>query len=728
MMRAKAAEFRQAYRRSNFSWRPVAWWGRMAALVAVLAALSVPALAQAPKRTLAQRIAPDILQQLYPGAEKLGEVSGKPPAMSVLKGGQVVGYIYSTLDVVNMPGYSSTPFDVLAGVDLTGTITGAKVIYHSEPHVLNDSIRQPKLDHFLASHLGYKLFGANIPQMPPDYVAGATITARAMRAGVRDSAKFVMRARGMGPVVKVPTLDIDGFSPLTFQQLLANGSLQHRWVSNEEAERLFAAIGAEAPAADQPLSAAPDDIFVHLFAAYSTPEMVGRNLFGANTFASYASRKAQGGQVLFFASTGRFDILGNAYNQRAKNYTFDRLQLAQGEKVFHFDRDHFQRIAMGSGEGVRGLSQGGLFFLDGNSGFDPMKPWRLELIVPSSDAEGAKSLTIPVEYRLPSDLILMPDQAAEPAWIAAWSDARTNLIVLGVMLTVLTVILALQGPLSRRRKLHRWVRNGYLLFCLVWLGWYAGGQLTIINIVNYLQAPFGDISLGFYLAEPLIVVIVAYTLVSLVLLGRGVFCGWLCPFGALQELLGQLARAIGLPQWQPSEKLQDKLWWGKYASALVVIGIGFYSMEMAETASEVEPFKTAITAHFIREWPYVIYSLALLSIGLFSERAYCRFLCPLGGVLAFVGKLHLFDMLKRREACGSPCHLCERACPVKAIAHNGKINMTECFQCLDCQVEYYDDKRCPPLVKDRKQKARQNLPVAPGGMPVPAVARTQVTI
>ncbi len=94
----------------------------------------------------------------------------------------------------------------------------------------------------------------------------------------------------------------------------------------------------------------------------------------------------------------------------------------------------------------------------------------------------------------------------------------------------------------------------------------------------------------------------------------------------------------------------------------------------------------------------MLYAGALLAIGLFSERAYCRFLCPLGGVLAFLDRLHLLNLLKRRPECGSPCHLCERACPVRAIEPTGKIVTAECFQCLDCQVEYYDEKRCPPLV------------------------------
>ena len=81
-------------------------------------------------------------------------------------------------------------------------------------------------------------------------------------------------------------------------------------------------------------------------------------------------------------------------------------------------------------------------------------------------------------------------------------------------------------------------------------------------------------------------------------------------------------------------------------------------------------------------------------------------------------------MLKRRPECGNPCSLCERACPVKAIQKSGKINMTECFQCLDCQVEYYDDHRCPPLVQQRKLRERLgSRPARPivwaGGVPVP---------
>ena len=212
------------------------------------------------------------------------------------------------------------------------------------------------------------------------------------------------------------------------------------------------------------------------------------------------------------------------------------------------------------------------------------------------------------------------------------------------------------------------------------------------------------------------VMIAAYTVVSLILLGRGVFCGWLCPFGALQELLAQISRALRVPQWNPSEALEKRLWMGKYIAAAAVLVLVLSGIDGSGATTEIEPFKTAITSKFTRAWPYVFYAGMLLAIGLFSERAYCRFLCPLGGFLAILDRLHLIDLLKRRPECGNPCHLCERSCPVRAIEKSGKIIMAECFQCLDCQVEYYDDKRCPPLVQAAKRrgdaKAGAAVPVA----------------
>ena len=129
----------------------------------------------------------------------------------------------------------------------------------------------------------------------------------------------------------------------------------------------------------------------------------------------------------------------------------------------------------------------GLFTLSANAGFDPIKPWRLELLV---NAAGRTPVVFPIEYKLPSALILMPDDPPVPTWVEAWRDARVNIAILAMLLVAVTAIFVFQAQLSRSRRAHRLVRNGFLLVVLVWLGWTAGAQLSIVNVINYLKAPF----------------------------------------------------------------------------------------------------------------------------------------------------------------------------------------------------------------------------------------------
>jgi NosR/NirI family nitrous oxide reductase transcriptional regulator len=134
------------------------------------------------------------------------------------------------------------------------------------------------------------------------------------------------------------------------------------------------------------------------------------------------------------------------------------------------------------------------------------------------------------------------------------------------------------------------------------------------------------------------------------------------------------------------------------------------------TGAEIEPFKAAIILRFMTEWPMAVYALTVVAASLFIERFYCRFACPLGGGLAILGRIRMFDWLQRHPECGSRCHHCEAICPVGAIKKSGAINMNECFYCLDCQVAYYDDHVCPPLVwrRNRKQPPGE---FTPAGLP-----------
>ncbi|MXX22058.1 MAG: 4Fe-4S binding protein, partial [Rhodospirillales bacterium] len=149
----------------------------------------------------------------------------------------------------------------------------------------------------------------------------------------------------------------------------------------------------------------------------------------------------------------------------------------------------------------------------------------------------------------------------------------------------------------------------------------------------------------------------------------------------------------------------------KYAVLAVLLVLTFVDFEWAAWAAGIEPFKTAITLRFDAPTAAVLWAGGLLILALFVERAFCRFLCPLGAGLAILGRIRVFSFLRRRPECGSPCQACGPVCPTGAIDRSGKINMSECFYCLDCQVLHDDKTRCPPLVAQLKARAaRQDTP------------------
>lgn len=299
-----------------------------------------------------------------------------------------------------------------------------------------------------------------------------------------------------------------------------------------------------------------------------------------------------------------------------------------------------------------------------------------------------------------------PPDADEPLWMRIWRSSTVSIGITAFMLATLTGIFFFQNLLVRRPVFYTWVRRGYLALVLVWLGWYANAQLSVVNVVTFTNALVTGFRWEFFLAAPLIFILWAATAGGLLFWGRGPFCGWLCPFGALQELTNTAAKWLKVPQITVPWGLHERLWPIKYIIFLGLFGLSLYSVDMAERFAEVEPFKTAIILKFSRSWPFVAYAVALLVIGLFIERFFCRYLCPLGAALAIPGRIRTFEWLRRWEECGSPCQRCAKECPVQSIHPEGHINVNECIYCMHCQELYYDDHRCPHMIQVRLKREK----------------------
>jgi NosR/NirI family transcriptional regulator, nitrous oxide reductase regulator len=702
--------------------------------------------------TVTQYLTPEILQSIFPGADKAGEVEGIPPAVSVSKGGRQLGYVFSTWDVTQSKGFSNRALILLVGIDLTGHVTAARLVHHTEPIGIL-GIKDDLFHRFVENYKGHNLDdgvdivselsssvlgpGSFSQRSAPgtsdavkiDAVSRATTSSVLMSDAIVRGGRIVARSRGiLGAPKTGAALDVDRFAPADWAELETAGALAHLHL-DYAALRDKLSVRASAKLGDP--QAAPGDTFLDLYAALVTPAGIGINLLGETWYAQYTAGRGIDEQIILIAANGPYSFLGSDWEHAD---AIAPIQLVQRERTVRLSPKQIKTLPFLHAKNAPDLTERALIFFKDKGDFDPLEPWQLRLVLGSDAISPPSFASFDLPYHLPETYIVRaaaapagnrppeaagagaaPGNEAETAekglpWQAIWSSHRVSIAILGAGLAALTVILFLQDVISRRRRLHRVLRVAFLLWTLVWLGWYAGAQLTIVNLLTYIHSLVVDFRWDYFLADPLVAILSAFTLVGLFLWGRAVFCGWLCPFGALQELTNDAARWLRVPQLTIPPSLQSRLIALKYLLFLGLVVTSFFSWELAMTGTEVEPFKAAIILRFMTEWPMVAYALVIVAAGVFIERFYCRFACPLGGGLAILGRVRMFDWLHRRPECGSRCRHCETVCPVGAIKPSGIINMNECFYCLDCQVAYYDDHVCPPLVWRRKRRESATAP------------------
>ncbi|WP_126452188.1 NosR/NirI family protein [Sulfuriflexus mobilis] len=454
-----------------------------------------------------------LIQKFFPEADGVGDLEGQPASAAVLKGSNVLGYVYYTDDVIKIPAYSGKPIRTLVGFDIEGKIVGLKIVHHEEPILvvgISDADLQAFIDQYLNKYVNDKIKVGGRDRdgyKSIDSISGATITVMVLNATINQSMRKVAEARGL--------LSLDG-------------------------------------------------------------------------------------EIL--AQTKAFD--------------------------------------------------------------------------------------------------------EEPIWIYVWRGKVFQISVLILGLAVLMLILVMQDWIAQHPTFLIYLRTGFLIYTVVFIGWYSLAQLSIVNIFTFVNSFMHGFSWDNFLIDPMMFLLWGFVAVTVLLWGRGVYCGWLCPFGAMQELIFRITERCKCPTFEFPEVVHERLWAIKYIILLGLFAVSMQSLVMAEKLAEVEPFKTAVTLRFAREWSYVLYAAGLLLISAFNRKFYCRYVCPLGAALTFPSKFRIFEWLRRYKECGRPCQICRNECEVRAIRSTGEINANECHYCLDCQVTYWNAYKCPPLAEKRKKRER----------------------
>jgi len=161
-------------------------------------------------------------------------------------------------------------------------------------------------------------------------------------------------------------------------------------------------------------------------------------------------------------------------------------------------------------------------------------------------------------------------------------------------------------------------------------------------------------------------------------LGRG-WCGWFCPFGTVNDLLA-FRKARFVRALSPLK-------------LLVLLGTGVAAWRFADTLF----CRLCPAASLTASLPYLALGVAqvntpfLIHMGTLAgalvgmalvARFWCRYLCPMGGVLSLFNRASFFGLRLRGDKC-SGCGLCSRSCPMGIEPHR-EINSADCLKCGEC--------------------------------------------
>ncbi|WP_207802545.1 NosR/NirI family protein [Motiliproteus coralliicola] len=680
-----------------------------------------------------------IIEQLFPKATRIEPKQQDYPVYPVYQLNELLGYAYESTDLSDLPGFAGKPIKLMIGLDTAGRFSGVKVLDHHEPVFLHGLGQQPLFD-FVDQYQGQSLTDpivigeGNSEEGGPVYIDGvskATVSVVIVNDTVLATALQVARNRLEGfaqsPAARPKT---DLFEPLSIDELIARGYLQHWQLNRASVEQElgqsldnYGDIDLEhdlnlTPEQLQRIDQDPGQaLFSELWVAYLNAPIIGRNLLGEQHYRQLIQSLKKDEQVFAVLSRGPF---GHVKEDFKPGTVPGRLSLQQqGLAIELRDLNALEDSSDPNAfaDGIPEFDQAHLFRIKGHAGFNPGAESQLVLNVDLArnhliSDQGSFSYS----HKLPDELFELVEveiaAAPLPLWMRIWKDRTATIATLLLGLGLLSWVFVRQRRYSYQSRFMHYFRWGYLWFTLLFIGFYAQGQLSVVNIYTLLLALWDGFDIKLFLLDPVIFILWSYTFISLFLWGRGLFCGWLCPFGALQEMVAWVAAKLKIKQWKMPEPLHRRLILIKYPLLLGLVVTAFGSLTLAEQLAEVEPFKTSITLVFVRHWPFVLYALLLLGMGLFVHKFYCRYLCPLGAGLAVLGRLRLFNWLDRIEPCGSPCQLCKRRCGINAIHQDGRIDYDECIQCLECVVILNDPKQCVASLQQAKKQRRRNQSLA----------------
>ena len=676
-------------------------------LVWLCALFTVPA--------LADPLTPEALAKKVEPPNELGEPLNDKGVWSIRDpAGVDAGYVFQTGPLAPLPGFSGEPIDVLVTLDRDGRFLNADLIAHNEP-IFVSGLGQAPFHEFMRQYRGLSVFDSLTVGVPYgtgdrassasvylDGVTKATASVRIAHESILAASLMVVREQMQG-LMGGPTASPirGGDEVLDWNALVAEGIAHRFTITNAEVEAAFA--GSLWEDDDPDAAADPEGAYLDLWVIDIGPDAVARAVLDDETLEQRETLMAVADydEPILLLANGRHGLVSEDF---IRNTSPGRMFLHQNELPLAL-RDGDIEVELA--DGVPEFEQRMIVRTDRRMGFDPTAPWQLTIRAsrqhgnfrPETGTREFISTQAAPERLFERPVVAVP----RPVWMEAALARSADLGILAGFLALLGGVLLFGQSRLAGLRLYTPLRLGVLAFVIGFIGWWGQGQLSIVTVIGTMRTALEGGSFAFLLYDPFSLLIWGAVIVSLVLWGRGFFCGWLCPYGAMQEISHHIGKALRIPQIRVPALWDARLKWVKYGVLAVLLVSAFWP-SVNDGLVEVEPFKTAVTTVFVREWKYVAYAAFWLILGMTLFKGFCRYVCPLGAFLAIGGLLRGRDWIARREGCGSPCQLCKVRCKYDAIAPTGAIEYSECFQCLDCVTIHDDPKQCVPLILAAREK------------------------
>jgi polyferredoxin len=654
-----------------------------------------------------------LLAEVMAGADTFSEREGDPPIFRAYRidpqGGErtLVGYVFLTSDLPPEPyGYSGT-IEALVGMDLEGSITGIKVMRYRE------TLRRFRGDFLSARGFQEQFTGKHIsePFMVGRDVAGitrATITVNAMSRGIRNSARRVAEAylRDEDPVLLAGRSTVGAgnavaeLAQMSWPQMISIGLVTEMVIGTEDETGLelsFAYVGDEAIGS---IVLGASSYAWALDQARRSPEDHHLMLLGIdgsmlNWFRPEAFAVIQGAEV-FSLSPDDVIVLGEPLEGKVGGQVeYVGIMLISRE----VDITQPFTIRFDVGLGMEPFSQeyslpaGVLALVRERSAPSPTQPAATaaqaapnpedEPVVEPVDpapalattaqrASGAESvpleeLATPQSSPGGEDPLGLSFSLLEDETVLARMFTGVRWYRVGVLLSLFGLVMY---AFFRKSTGVRWVALGTVL---VYMGFVDGSFLSVSHLTSGLI-----LGPAVYLENITVLLVVGFTVVTTLLWGR-IFCGFMCPFGALQDFLeAAVPRRF---QFKMPQKIHERALYIKYGILALILGLALVWTE-GSVMQYFEPFGTVFyLSPSLLLWAIAIGTLVVSAI---VPRFYCRYACPLGAALGLASLLSPFR-IGRVEQC-DVCKVCEQSCPTGAI-EGPSIDFKECVRCNICEIK-----------------------------------------